>query len=159
MKSLVAVGVVLIAACQDKAPAPVTAVPPVAAKPSAAPAKPATPAVKAGKLTVMSMATFFPRQQAGTVLIYDARPGFVAGFGEIPGSISWPRHEFDKRLSQSETEMRAAKAAGKPVVIYCTDAGCPDARAVAEKVAAKGYDVAILEGGFAAWKEAGLPTE
>jgi rhodanese-related sulfurtransferase len=30
---------------------------------------------------------------------------------------------------------------------------------VGEKLAARGYDVAILEGGFAAWKEAGLPTE
>ena len=83
----------------------------------------------------------------------------MSGFGKIPGAISWPRHDFDGRLSQSETEIRAAKAAGKPVVIYCTDAACPDARAVAEKLAARGHDVAILDGGFAGWKEAGLPTE
>ncbi|HEY1121601.1 MAG TPA: rhodanese-like domain-containing protein [Haloferula sp.] len=164
MKSLVAVGVMFLAACQEQAPPPVAAAPSPAAKPSAASAKPkpeapAKPTVKAGKLTVMSMETFFPRQQASTVLIYDARPGFVAGFGKIPGAISWPRHEFDARISQSESEMRAAKAAGKPVVIYCTDAACPDSRAVGEKLAARGHDVAILEGGFAAWKEAGLPTE
>lgn len=60
---------------------------------------------------------------------------------------------------RSETEIRAAKAAGKPVVFYCTDAACPDARAMAERLAAKGHDVSILEGGFAMWKEAGLPTE
>ena len=81
------------------------------------------------------------------------------GAAKIPGAISWPRHDFNGRLSQSETEIAAAKAAGKPVVIYCTDAGCPDDRAVAEKLAARGHDVAVLEGGFAAWKEAGLPTE
>ena len=161
MKLLAAVGVIFLAACQDQAAPPVATTPAPAVKPSTAPAKPKSeaPAVKAGKLTVMDMATFFPRQQAGTVLIYDSRPGFVAGFGKIPGAISWSRHEFDARLSQSESEIRAAKAAGKPVVIYCTDAACPDSRAVAEKLAARGHDVAILEGGFAAWKEAGLPTE
>jgi rhodanese-related sulfurtransferase len=159
MKSLAAVGVILLAACQDQTPPPVTPAPSPVAKPSTAPAKPAASAVKAGRLTVMDMTTFFPRQQAGTVLLYDARPGFVAGFGKIPGAISWPRHEFEARLSRSESEIRAAKAAGKPVVIYCTDAACPDSRAVAEKLTARGHDVAILEGGFAAWKEAGLPTE
>jgi len=156
MKSLAAVGVVLLAACQEPVPPPLVTVPSPAAKPAAAPAK---PAVKAGKLTSIEVTTLFPRQQAGTVLLYDARPGFVAGFGKIPGSISWPRHDFDRRLSQSEAEIRAAKAAGKPVVIYCTDAACPDARAVAEKLVARGHDVSILEGGFATWKEAGLPTE
>jgi rhodanese-related sulfurtransferase len=166
MKSLAVIGV-LLAACQEQAPTTVagtspTARPPVAPSQAAAPGKPATitaPAVKTGKLTTIDLTTLFPRQQAGTVLLYDARPGFVAGFGKIPGAISWPRHDFDSRLSQRETEIRAAKAAGKPVVIYCTDAACPDARAVAEKLAARGHDVAILDGGFAGWKEAGLPTE
>ena len=158
MKSLAAIGVVLFAACQDQAPPPVTT-PVPAAKPAAIPAKPTAAPVKTGKLTSIDLPTLFPRQQAGTVLLYDARPGFVAGFGKIPGAISWSRHDFNARLSQGEAEIRAAKAAGKPVVIYCTDAACPDARAVAEKLVALGHDVAILDGGFAAWKEAGLPTE
>ncbi|MCW1887269.1 rhodanese-like domain-containing protein [Luteolibacter flavescens] len=161
MKSLAAAGVVLLAACQDQATPPVTTAAPTAVAPKpAAVAKPAAPPVmKAGKLTVMDVTTLFPRQQAGTVLLYDARPGFVAGFGKIPGAISWPKNDFDARISQSEAEIRAAKSAGKPVVIYCTDAACPDARAVAEKLAARGHDISILDGGFATWKEAGLPTE
>jgi rhodanese-related sulfurtransferase len=158
MKSFAAAGVILLAACQDQTPPPVTT-PVPAAKPAAIPAKPPVAPVKAGKLTSIDLPTLFPRQQAGTVLLYDARPGFVAGFGKIPGAISWPRHDFDARLSQGEAEIRAAKAAGKPVVFYCTDAACPDARAVAEKLVARGHDVAILDGGFAEWKEAGLPTE
>lgn len=158
MKSFAIVGVVLLAACQGQASHAVTA-PSPAAKPAATPVTPVTSAVKAGKLTTIDLTALFPRQQAGTVLLYDARPGFVAAFGKIPGAISWPRHEFNGRLSQSEEEIRAAKAAGKLVVIYCTDAGCPDARAVADKLVARGHDVAVLEGGFAAWKEAGLPTE
>ncbi len=157
MKAFAAAGIILLGSCQDPSPAPpvVTAAP---TKP-VSPPKPAALPVKAGKLTVIDITTLFPRQQAGTVLLYDARPGFVAGFGKIPGAISWPRGDFDARLSQSEAEIRAAKAAGKPVVFYCTDAECPDARAMAERLAAKGHDVSILEGGFAMWKEAGLPTE
>ena len=158
MKAFAAAGILLLASCQDPAPVPpvVAAAP---AKPLPSPAPAAAPPVKTGKLTVIDITTLFPRQQAGSVLLYDARPGFVAGFGKIPGAISWPRGDFDARLSQSEAEIRAAKAAGKPVVIYCTDAACPDARAMAERLAAKGHDVSILEGGFAMWKEAGLPKE
>jgi rhodanese-related sulfurtransferase len=148
----------VLASCQDPAPVPpVVAAAPAKPLPSPKPAAP--PAVKSGKLTVIDITTLFPRQQAGTVLLYDARPGFIAGFGKIPGAISWPRGGFESRLSQSETEIRAAKAAGKPVVFYCTDAACPDAQAMAERLTTKGHDVSILEGGFALWKEAGLPTE
>ena len=154
MKAFAAAGIVLLAACQDPASPPPVVKPVPSSKPAAVPAP-----VKAGKLTTIDLTVLFPRQQADTVLLYDARPGFVAGFGKIPGSISWPKNDFDSRLSQGEAEIRAAKAAGKPVVIYCTDAACPDARAVAEKLVARGHDVSILDGGFAAWKEAGLPTE
>jgi rhodanese-related sulfurtransferase len=147
----------VLASCQNPAAAPpVVAAAPAKPGPSS---KPAAPPVKTGKLTAIDITTLFPRQQAGTVLLYDARPGFIAGFGKIPGAISWPQGDFDARLSRSEAEIRAAKAAGKPVVFYCTDAACPDAQAMAERLAAKGHDVSILEGGFALWKETGLPTE
>ena len=139
-----------LAGCQDSAPP----VPVVTPREVAVVTPP-----KTGKLTVIDMTGLFPRQQAGGVLLYDVRPGFVTGFGKIPGAVSWPRGDFDRRLSLSETEIRAARAAGKPVVIYCTDADCPDSREVAEKLAARGHDVSILEGGYADWKEAGLPTE
>lgn len=140
---------VLLASCREPQPAP----------PVTPAAVPAPPAVKPGKLSAIDVTALFPRQQAGAVLIFDARPAFVAAFGKIPGAVSWPRGDFDARLSQSEAEIRAAKTAGKPVVIYCTDAACPDARAMAERLAARGHDIAILDGGFAVWKEAGLPTE
>ena len=128
------------------------------AKPAATQA-PAKPVVKAGKLTEIALDAFFPRQQEGTVLIYDARPSFVAAFGKIPGAINWPRHDFDSQIASREPEIVAARKAGKIVVIYCTDAACPDARAVGEKLVARGHDVSILEGGFADWKTAGMPTE
>jgi rhodanese-related sulfurtransferase len=124
----------------------------------ARPKPPAAPSVKSGKLTSIDVTTLFPLQQAGTVLIYDVRPSFVAAFGKIPGAISWPRSDFDSGLASHEASIRAAAKSGRPVVLYCTDSGCPDARAMAEKLAARGHDIAILDGGFAVWKEAGLPT-
>lgn len=153
MRAPVAAGILVLSACRDPAP------PPPVVETAAAPVRPAAAVREKGKLTAIDITALFPLQQSGAVLLYDARPGFVAGFGKIPGSISWPKSRFDARLSQSEAEIRAAAAAGKPVVLYCTDAACPDARAVAEKLAARGHDVSVLDGGFAAWKEAGLPTE
>ncbi len=150
---------IALASCQDPTPDPAPPVLTTAPVKPLQPPKPAAPLAKPGKLSAIDVTALFPRQQAGTVLIFDARPTFVAAFGKIAGAVSWPRGDFDARLSQSEAEIRAAKAAGKPVVFYCTDAACPDARAMAELLAAKGHDVSILEGGFAMWKEAGLPTE
>jgi rhodanese-related sulfurtransferase len=149
----------VLAACRPPAPPPPVAPPAPRPASTAPPAAVARPAVKAGMVTAMDVTTLFPRQQAGTVLVYDARPGFVAGFGRIPGAVSWPKNDFDARLSRSEEEIRAARAAGRPVVVYCTDAACPDAAAVARRLAARGHDVSVLTGGFAEWKAAGLPTE
>jgi len=163
-----AVCLLALDACEEgqkpEAAKPTPAAPPSAApsKPKPTPEKPSTrPTVtaKAGKLTEISLEAYFPRQQAGTVLIYDARPSFVAAFGKIPGAINWPRHDYDHHLATHEPEISAALKSGKIVVIYCTDAACPDARAVAEKLVARGHDISILEGGFADWKTAGMPTE
>jgi len=107
----------------------------------------------------MELDTFFAMQQAGELLIYDVRPGFVHAFGAVPGALNWPESAFDSQLDSREAEIDTAVAAGKTVVLYCTDAACPDSRKVATRLAARGHDVAILEGGYALWKEAGLPTE
>ena len=159
--AVAAVFLLALGACEEgRRPAPS----PAAAKPAAVPReekpKPApVPPVKAGKLTEIGLEAFFPRQQAGTVLLYDARPSFVVAFGKIPGAINWPRGDYQSQLATREAEIGAASKAGKLVVIYCTDAACPDARALGEKLVARGHDVSILEGGFADWKAAGMPTE
>jgi rhodanese-related sulfurtransferase len=147
-------GILMAASCQDPVAPPAAPLPPEKQHLSASAAP-----VKPGKLTVIGLTEFFPRQQAGTILLYDARPSFVVAFGRIPGAIPWRRADFEAMLPAHEPEIRAAAKAGKPVVIYCTDAACPDSRAMAGRLAAKGYDVSILDGGYAAWKEAGLPTE
>jgi adenylyltransferase/sulfurtransferase len=161
MKALVVAGIALLASCHDSmvvppqaAPVAPSPVPPAPPKPRPAPRAPA-----AGVVTAMDLATLFTLQQAGGVLLYDVRPGFVLSFGRIPGAISWPRREFTRQLASQEPRIRAAAAAGNPLVLYCTDSDCPDARAMADQLAGRGHDVSVLSGGYAAWKDAGLPTE
>jgi rhodanese-related sulfurtransferase len=113
----------------------------------------------AGRVTRIMLGDLFALQQTGEALIYDVRPAFIYRLGHIPGAVSWPKSSFDSQIAQRETEIRAAKAAKKPVVIYCTDLACPDARTVAYALADRGHSVTILEGGWDAWKAGDLPTE
>ena len=137
---------------------PQTTPPPAAAPVPVAKVKPA-PVVKPGVVTRMPLDTFFPLQQAGTALIYDVRPGIYYRFEHVPGAASWPKGSYDAQLATREPEIRAAIAAKRPVVLYCTDRPCPDAEKVATRLAARGLSVAILEGGYEDWKTAGMPSE
>jgi rhodanese-related sulfurtransferase len=101
----------------------------------------------------------FQLQQTNAALIYDVRPGFFFGLGHIPEANSWPKSKYAAQLASRETELRVAAAAKRPIVLYCTDLACPDSATVASRLAALGHSVAILEGGFEAWKTSGLPTE
>ena len=112
-----------------------------------------------GKVTSISITELFALQQSGGVLIYDARPGFFYGLGHIPGAINLPKPDCDAQIEKREAEIKAAIAANKPIVVYCTNFLCPDARTVAIHLAGFGYSSSTLSGGWESWKEAGLPTE
>ena len=112
-----------------------------------------------GKVTSISLTELFTLQQSGNVLLYDARPGFFYGLGHITGAISLPKTDCDAQIEKREAEIKAAIAAKKPIVIYCTNLLCPDARTVANHLAGYGYSSSTLSGGWESWKEAGLPTE
>jgi rhodanese-related sulfurtransferase len=115
--------------------------------------------IQLGKVTAVSVADFFVLQQSESVLTLDARPGFYFNLGHIPGAIHLPKSDFSARFPKREKEIKAALAAGKTIVIYCTDLQCPDARALATRLAQSGYSSSVLTGGWAAWKESGLLVE
>jgi rhodanese-related sulfurtransferase len=125
--------------------------------PASVEAAPATPA--AGRVTRIMLGDLFQLQQSDGALIYDVRPGFIYKLGHIPGAISWPKSSFKTQLATREPEIAAARAANKPIVLYCVDFACPDARTVATLLAERGHSVAVLEGGWDAWKTGDLPTE
>lgn len=147
---LTAIAVVLVSACAKPPPT----IPAVQSKPVTRPSPP-----KKGVVSAISLTTLFELHQAGRVLAVDARPGFVYAFGHLPGAVNWPRASVDSALSLHEAELKRAVASDRVIVVYCTDAACPDAASVAQRISTLGYPVSILEGGFAAWKEADLPTE
>jgi rhodanese-related sulfurtransferase len=140
------------------------------AKPVAAPAKkqpaesaekprPKLKASEKGKVTSISLTDAFTHQQSGNALIIDARPGFLHTLSHIPGAISVPRSVADREIAANEAKLKAAAAAKTPIIVYCTGFLCPDARTVANHLADAGYSSSVLEGGWDAWKEGGLPTE
>lgn len=112
-----------------------------------------------GKITSISIEKFFEHQQSGNFLLFDARPGFFYALGHIPGAISMPKADCDELITRREGEIKAAIAAKKPIIVYCTNLLCPDARSVADHLAGRGYSSSTLTGGWESWKEAGLPTE
>lgn len=165
--SVVLLGAVGLPACTDERAipeAPLGSSPQPPSKPTPAPTTPepaATPVtpITPGSVTRMPLGTLFQLQQADNVLIYDVRPTFTRALGSIPGSVSWPKNAYESQLATREPEIRAATAAGKPVVFYCTDLACPDATTVATRLAARGHKVSVLQGGWDAWKAGGLPAQ
>jgi rhodanese-related sulfurtransferase len=115
--------------------------------------------VKPGAITRIDITAVFPLQQAGAVVLFDARPAIFYHMGRIPGARSWPAKRFESQLAEHKPVLESAARNGIPVVLYCSDRECADARAAAERIAAIGYSVSVLEGGFEEWKAAGLPTQ
>ena len=95
------------------------------------------------------------RENAGSTLLLDARDARSFDAGHLPGA----------RLTRlSEIDLTA----GRPrfgddwdmIVVYGQDPGSAKAPALVKRLLQQGHkNVALLEGGFAAWVSAGLPTE
>lgn len=107
----------------------------------------------------ISLQAFYPLLESGRVLVYDARPYFYYCLGHLPGAISLPKGGGDAQILNHELEIKTALAAGKTIVIYCSDLACPDAQVLADHMAALGFPCSILTGGWETWKDSSLPTE
>lgn len=112
-----------------------------------------------GKSTGLGLDDFYPLQQSGDALIYDVRVPYFYNIDHIPGAVSWPYTKYDEEIQQRDIEIQKARNAGKPVVLYCFNIGCPEARNVAKKLTRRGYDVSVLTMGIDSWRDAGLPMD
>jgi len=87
----------------------------------------------------------------GDVVLLDVRPLVEYKAGHLPGAVSIPLDELERRLSELPAE--------RTVVAYCRGPYCVYADEALELLAARGWKVARLEEGVAEWQQAGLSLE
>jgi rhodanese-related sulfurtransferase len=95
---------------------------------------------------------------AAGALIVDIRSAFDRERdGIVPGSVHIPRTVLEWRLAADAQCPTPHVAPGRELVLLC-DHGCSSTLAAANLVELGFADAADVVGGFAAWREAGLPT-
>ncbi len=152
------VSALALAGCADR-PQETAANPAVATTPAEVPFRKKPRMNGRGEVSSISLDRFFELHQSGKAMVFDARPGFFYHLGHIPGAINMPPKNCDEAIHRRETEIKAALAEGKTLVVYCTGVTCPDARTVARHLSGFGHPASIFSGGWDEWKAVGLPTE
>ncbi len=92
-------------------------------------------------------------------LLIDIRPAAQrAEFGEVPGALIVERNNLEWRLDPGGSHrLPEAENPDRPVVIICQE-GYASSLAAASVSGVGRTSVTDLDGGFVAWKQAGLPT-
>lgn len=95
----------------------------------------------------------------GDVVLVDIRePEELTATGKIPGAVHVPRGMLEFRGDPASPYHQEPFAPHRRVILHCAAGGRSALAVVA--LQELGYtDVAHLEGGFTAWKEAGRPVE
>ncbi|MBI5548990.1 MAG: metalloregulator ArsR/SmtB family transcription factor [Deltaproteobacteria bacterium] len=91
------------------------------------------------------------RSRAGTVLVLDVRPAEEYRAGHIPGAMSIPLAELERRVDELSR--------GKEIVAYCRGPYCVLAFRAVEVLRARGRKARRLEEGLPEWRAAGLEIE
>ncbi len=125
--------------------------------PKSKPVKIPVGSVEKGKSTGLGLDDFYPLQMSGDVLIYDVRDEYFYNIDHIPGAVNWPSKKYESQIQQRDLEIQKARNTGIPVVLYCFNLGCPEARNVAKKLTRRGYNVSVLTMGIDSWRNADLP--
>ena len=94
-------------------------------------------------------------------LILDVRePSELETPGRVVGALNLPRGILETRAdpesSMAEPRLTVLRGAGS-VHVLCGSGG--RAAMAAHTLSRMGYDAAVIEGGIAGWKQAGLPVE
>ena len=86
-------------------------------------------------------------------LVLDARPEIFHRLGHVPGALSLPRDDFEAGYALLKGKLEADRS--QPIIIYCSSSSCEDSGLVKKSLKALGYtNLAMFEGGWAAWTEA-----
>ena len=97
-------------------------------------------------------------QDPDTVLVDLREPAELEENGRIPGSVHVPRGMLEFRADPSSPYHQAPLDPSKRVILHCASGG--RSALGAQALQRLGYtNVAHLDGGITAWKEAGQPVE
>jgi rhodanese-related sulfurtransferase len=91
------------------------------------------------------------RVQRGEVTLLDVRPSDEFAAGHLPGAISIPLAELQRRLGELPKR--------KQIVAYCRGPFCVMAIDAVELLRSKGYRAVRMEDGVAEWRARGLSVE
>lgn len=95
--------------------------------------------------------------KAGTAVVVDVRQSTEWDHGHIDGSVPAPRGLLEFFADPDSPRHAEALDPDRPMIVVC-HSGARAALAAATLQDMGFSDVAILEGGLAAWLEAGLPV-
>jgi rhodanese-related sulfurtransferase/DNA-binding transcriptional ArsR family regulator len=95
-------------------------------------------------------ADLLERAKKGLVTVLDVRPSEEFAAGHVPGAVSIPIHELEKRLAELPKR--------KEVVAYCRGPYCLMSYDAVQLLRNKGLKARRLKDGLPEWRLAGLPT-
>jgi len=99
----------------------------------------------------ISAAELQARLRKGEAVLLDVRPRVEYQAGHLPGAISIPLDELERRLAELPRD--------QTIIAYCRGPYCILADQALELLAARGWKVARLEQGVAEWQRAGYALE
>ena len=98
----------------------------------------------------------FALEHKGTLI--DARAMGFYTLGHVPGALSLPRESFAAGYDRLKDRLEASRTG--EMVVYCSEADCPDAELVAGALARLGFqNLRVYKEGWEEWIRAGLPQE
>ena len=111
------------------------------------------------RVTNLSVDDVVAERETGDPLIVDVRePAERDELGSIPGAISAPRGMLEFWADPTSAYHRPEFDPSRRVILHCAAGG--RSALAADTLQQLGYtNVAHLDGGFTAWKEAGQPVE
>jgi len=116
----------------------------------------AAPPVTEGALPVPVMLDEVRELLGEGALAVDARTPEAYREGHLPGAVNLPLADAEHLLAA----FAARNEVSRTLVVYCNGYGCPDSFDLAVLLQAHRFvEVRVFEGGFPAWRDAGLPVE
>jgi rhodanese-related sulfurtransferase len=102
-------------------------------------------------LAPIDRAKLVARLRRGEVILIDVRPADEYATGHLPGALSVPIDELEKKLTLLPK--------GREVIAYCRGRYCVFAVDAVALLRKRGYRALRFEDGIHEWREAGLPVE